>query len=214
MLGWNRSSIRARRTLQYSAVAVLVCIGVSVLFLLFAGSKESDAARARVSGAWNRVVPLIRQGPLPSVLPGGGVKAIQVLDAHGRVVTATRQLAGKPPMATFRSTSRDVRAVRTLCPPAGLKGCMTVDSYKVYQPHGIWTLYVAVPMIPWYGDLMALFLAIGASVLMTTMMAVGAFRAVGNDLAPVDAIRTELAEITATRLHRPVPVPSNNKEEN
>jgi signal transduction histidine kinase len=199
--------------LGYSAVAALVCIGVSVLFLLYAGSKESEAARVRATGAWNRVVPLIRQGPLPSVLPGGDVQAIQVLDAHSRVVAATRQLAGKPPMATFRSTSRDVRAARTLCPPAGLKGCMTVLSYKVYQPDGIWLLYVAVPVVPWYGDSAAVFMAIGVSLLMTAMVAAGTFRVVDKDLTPVDAIRTELAEITATGLDRRVPVPSNNQEE-
>src|SRR6202035_1564962 len=118
--------------------------------LLYAGSKEADAARMRDTGAWSCVVPLIRQGPLPSVLPSGEVKAIQVLDAHGRAVAATRQLAGKPPMATFRAANMDVRAVRALCPPAGLKGCMTVSSSKVYAPDGIWLLYVAVPVVPWY----------------------------------------------------------------
>jgi signal transduction histidine kinase len=212
-LNWNRSSILARRTLGYSAVAALVCIGVSVLFLLYAGSKEADATQARAAGAWDRVVPLVRQGPLPSVLPGGKGEAIQVVDAHGRAVAATRQLVGKPPMATFRSTKGDVRAARVLCPPVGLKGCMTVVSSKVYQPAGVWLLYVAVPVVPWYGDTTALFLAIGVSLLMTTMVAAGTFRVVNKDMTAVDAIRTELAEITATGLDRRVPVASNNQEE-
>ncbi|MGI8335860.1 sensor histidine kinase [Actinomadura scrupuli] len=190
-----------------------MCIGVSALALLFAGSHEADAAQARATRAWNRVVPLITQGPLPSVLPGGKDDVIQVLDAHGRPAAATRQLAGKPPIATFRSTSGDVRAARALCPPAGLKGCMTVVSYKVYQPDGIWMLYVAVPVVPWYGSTPLLFLAIGVSLLVTTMMAAGTFRAVSKDLAPVNAIRRELAEITATGLHRRVPVPGKNQDE-
>jgi signal transduction histidine kinase len=184
-----------------------VCIGVSVLFLLYASSKEADAARMRNTAAWSRVVPLIRQGPLPSVLPAGKVKAIQVLDAHGRVVAATRQLAGKPPMATFRSNNRNVRAQRTLCPPAGLKGCMTVSSYKFYQPAGIWMLYEAVPVVPWYGNSTVLFLAIGVSLLVTTMVAAGTFRVITKALAPMNAMSAELAEITATDLHRRVPVP-------
>jgi signal transduction histidine kinase len=198
--------------LEYGAVAALVCIGVSVLFLLYAGRNEADAALARTGEAWNRVVPLIRQGPLPSVLAGDKGEAIQVLDAHNRVVAATWQLAGKPPMATFRSTSREVRAARALCPPAGLQGCMTVVSSKVYQPEGIWLLYVAVPVVAWYGNATALFLAIGVSVLMTTMVAAGTFRATNSTLAPINAIRTELAEITSTGLDRRVPVPGNNEE--
>jgi signal transduction histidine kinase len=189
-----------------------VCIGVSVLFLVFVGSQEADAARVRATGAWNRVVPLIRQGPLPSVLPGGEHAAIQVVDAQGRAVAATRQLVGKPPIATFRSTNGDVRAARPLCPPAGLKGCMTVVSYKVYQPDGIWLLYVAVPVVAWYGNATALFFAIGVSVLVTAMMAAWAFRDLTKALVPVNDIRTELAEITATGLDRRVPVPRNYEE--
>jgi signal transduction histidine kinase len=198
---------------EYGAVAALVCIGVSVFFLLYAGRNEADAALVRTAEAWNRVLPLIRQGPLPSVLPGDKGEAIQVVDARSRVVAATPQLLSKPPMATFRQTNRNVRAARTLCPPAGLKGCMTVVSYKVFQSDGtIWLLYMAVPVVPWYGSSAALFLAIGVSVLMTTMVAAGTFLATNSTLAPMNAIRTELAEITSTGLDRRVPVPGNNEE--
>jgi signal transduction histidine kinase len=215
MLNWNRSSLRARTTSAAATAAALVCIGVSVLFLVFVGNQETDLAQAQATAGWDRVLPIIKLGRLPAVLPdatAGKVQAIQVLDARGRVVAATRQLLGKPPIATFRPTDGGVRAARTLCPPAGLKGCMTVVSYKVYQPDGVWLLYVAVPWVPWYGNATVLFLAIGVSVLMTAMMAAGTYRAVGKTLAPVNAIRIELAEITATDFHRRVPVPSNQDE--
>ncbi|TQS29961.1 cell wall metabolism sensor histidine kinase WalK [Microbispora sp. KK1-11] len=213
MLNWNRSSVLVRRTVGYSAVTALVCTGVSLLFLVVAGGKDADAARARVTGAWDRTVPLIREGFLPSVLPAGKEIAIQVLDTHQQVVAATPQLAGKPPMATFHATSASVHAERVLCPPAGLKGCMTVFSYKVYQPDGPWLLYVAVPTVPWYGNTAALSFAIGMSLLMTAMTAAGTFHVAKRDMTAVDAIRTELAEITATHLHRRVPVAHNNQEE-
>ncbi|GAA0433778.1 hypothetical protein Acor_08020 [Acrocarpospora corrugata] len=188
-------------------LAALVCIGVSVLFLLFAGSKEADKAQAQAIGAWNRVVPLIRQGPLPSVLPASEGEAIQVLNAHGVPVASTAQLAGKPPMAAFVSSSTSVRVARVLCPPTGLKGCMTVVSYKVYQPDGVWPLYIAVPVAPWYGDTTALLLAIGVSILVTGTMTAWAFRDLTQAVQPVNDIRSELAEITATHLDRRVPVP-------
>src|SRR4051794_25729045 len=151
MLNWYRLSLRVRRTAVTGAVAALVCVGVSALFLLFAGTKAADSALDRSIGTWNRMVPLITQGPLPPVLRSGRVEAIQVLDAQGRVVAATPQLVGKPPMATFRSISSNVRTTRVLCPPAGLKGCLRVFSWKVYQPDGVWLLYAAVPVVPWYG---------------------------------------------------------------
>ncbi len=213
MSNWNRSSVLVRRTVGYSAVAALVCAGVSLLFLVVVGSKDADAARARVTGAWDRAVPLIREGFLPSVLPAGKDIAIQVLDTRHQVVAATPQLARKPPMATFHATSASVHSERVLCPPAGLKGCMTVFSYKVYQPDGPWLLYVAVPTVPWYGNTAALSFAIGMSLLMTAMTAAGTFHVAKRDMTAVDAIRTELAEITATHLHRRVPVADNNQEE-
>ncbi|GAA4571694.1 ATP-binding protein [Planotetraspora kaengkrachanensis] len=193
-------------------VAVLLCIGVSLLFLLFAGNKEADGAQTRATAAWNRVVPLIRQGPLPSVLQQGKVEAIQVVNSHGQVVAATPQLAGKPPMADFRSVNSSVRAARVLCPPAGLQGCMTVASYKVYQPGGVWLLYVAVRVVPWYGTTTALLLAIGVSVVVTAMMTAWSFRDLTKAMAPVNAISAELAEITASALDRRVPVPRKYEE--
>jgi signal transduction histidine kinase len=105
-----------------------------------------------------------------------------------------------------------VRAARVLCPPAGLKGCMTVVSYKVYQPDGIWLLYVAVPVVPWYGNSTALLLAIGASLLITAMVTAGTFRDLTKAMGPVNAIRRELAEITSTGLDRRVPVPRKDEE--
>ncbi|MEV4459121.1 HAMP domain-containing sensor histidine kinase [Microbispora sp. NPDC049633] len=191
----------------------LVCAGVSVLFLVFMGGKEADTARARVTGAWDRTVPLIRQGYLPPVLPAGKDVAIQVLDTRHRVVASTPQLAGRPPMATFHATDENVYTERVLCSPAGLKGCMSVFSYKVYQPDGPWLLYVAVPTVPWYGSTAALSFAIGMSLLMTAMTAGGTFRLIRKDLIPVDAIRAELAEITATDLHRRVPTADKNHQE-
>ncbi|MGI8331410.1 sensor histidine kinase [Actinomadura scrupuli] len=198
------------------AVSALVCIGFSVLCLVLVGRHENDGAQARITAGWDRVLPLLKLGRLPAVLPDrkdGRVQAIQVLDAHNRVVAATRQLAGKPPIAIIRSSDSGVRTQRTLCPPAGLKGCMTVVSFKVFsQPDGIWLLYVAVPVVPWYGNATTLVFVIGASMLVTTMVTVGTFRNITKALAPVKAIRMELAEITATDLDRRVPVPRKDEE--
>jgi len=213
MPAWYRPSFRARRTAGTGAFAALLCIGVSLLFLLFAGNKEADGAQTRVTSAWDRVVPLIREGPLPSVLTQGSVEAIQVVDSQGRVVAATPQLVGKPRMATFHSSKGNVRATQVLCPPQGLSdGCVTVVAYKVYQPDGFWVLYIAVPVVLWYGTTTALLLAIGMSVLVTAMISAWVFRDLTKAMAPVNAIRAELAEITATDLDRRVPVPRKYEE--
>jgi signal transduction histidine kinase len=115
-------------------------------------------------------------------------------------------------MASFQPGGTEMRTERTLCPPAGLERCMTVVGFRVFQPDGIWMIYTAIPTVPWYADgTLALFLA-AMGVLITAMMSVGVFRAVGRTLTPVDAIRVEMDEITATGLDRRVPVPRNQEE--
>lgn len=58
-------------------MAAVVCGVLSVLFLVFMGSREDLAAKAQTTAAWSRVVPLIRHGTLPSVLPGGEGEAFR-----------------------------------------------------------------------------------------------------------------------------------------
>jgi signal transduction histidine kinase len=193
------------------AITALVCLGFSALFLVYVHDVEDGKAMVRSGASWGGVVPLIKQGRLPPVLPRGK-EVIQVLNARGQVVAASPQMLGKPRMATFRPPGGQVQTVRTLCPPAGLTGCSTVQSAKSYQPDGIWLIYVATATLPWYGTLAALFMVIIASVLVTALAVAGSFRVVTRNLAPVNAIRSELAEITATGLHRRVPVPGNQRE--
>ena len=186
----------------------------SVLFLAFVDSEEANDAKDRAAAGWDRVRPLIYHGHLPAVLPDstdGKQGPIQVLDPRGRVVAASPRLVGKPPIATLGPTDKHTRTARTLCYPAGLKGCMTVVLLKVHQPDGIWLIDVVVPVVRWYGNSTALFLVIGVSVLMITMTAAGTFRSFGRSLAPVEAIRTELAEITGDGLDRRVPVPRHRE---
>ncbi|GAB1823449.1 sensor histidine kinase [Herbidospora sp. RD11066] len=200
-------SFRARRTFATGVVMALMCLGLSFLFLMYVGGKEGDNALQRGLSAWNSVESLIQQGRLPSMLPHAGDEAIQVLDAHGKVVAATSQLAGVPPMATIHPTGDKLSTTQVLCPPAGLEGCRTVTSINVYQPDGIWSVYVATPTVPWYGTSTAVFLAIGASLLVTTAVTAWVFRDISKAVEPVVAIRRQLADITAAQLERRVPVP-------
>jgi signal transduction histidine kinase len=89
---------------------------------------------------------------------------------------------------------------------------MVVTALKVSERDGVWLIYTAGPAIPWYGPLLLLLLVIGASLLFIATMAFVTYQAVGRTLAPVNAIRAQLAEITATALGRRVPVPKSQDE--
>jgi signal transduction histidine kinase len=194
--------------------AALFCLVLGALVLVAANNHNVHHKRDQIMTAIDQVLYHFKHGVPPDRLVQSGEEAIQVLDPRGRVVSATRQLAGKSPMASFQPATTQIRADRTLCPPAGLEGegCMIVVAYKVFRPDGAWMIYTAVPVIPWYADSrLAIFLGV-VTVLLIAMVSVGAFHAVGRSLAPVDAIRTQMDEITLTGLDRRVPVPRNQDE--
>jgi signal transduction histidine kinase len=73
-------------------------------------------------------------------------------------------------------------------------------------------VYASDPVKARYGGTSLILLLLGVTVVIIVMTGAGAYRMVGRTLAPVDAIRSELAEITATGLGRRVPVPKSHDE--
>jgi signal transduction histidine kinase len=204
--------IRVRLTLITSCVAAMVCLTMAVLVMVAIRGRAADYATEQASGAALGVVHLIKRDRLPGRLTTDRAEAIQVLNADRRVVASTAQLAGKPPIATFRPGEDNVRADRVLCPPAGLTGCKIVVAFRVYEEDGDWIVYTAYPEVEWYVSSALIGFFVAVSALLVFLAAVGTSRTVSRTLAPVNAIRAELAEITATNSDRRVPVPKNNDE--
>ncbi|MBC6470213.1 HAMP domain-containing histidine kinase [Actinomadura alba] len=199
-------------TLVTGIFAALVCTIIGVLVVVDVHYRETHDRQRLVTEAVDRMRNHIEQRSFPIKLAPNGDEAIQVLNPRGQVVTATPQITGKPPMAAFQPTGDRVRAERTLCPPIGLRDCRTVVAYKMYQPDGNWTVYIALPVVPWYADGPLVIFLVAVALLITAMMTMGVYRAVGRTLAPVEAIRAEMDEITASDIHRRVPVPGSQDE--
>ncbi|KAB2348327.1 sensor histidine kinase [Actinomadura rudentiformis] len=199
-------------TLTAGAIAALVCGGVSMLVLLGVRGQVEDFEREKTISAALEVVHLIKRDRLPAVLPRGETAGLQVLNAKDQVVSLSANLKGHPPIASFKPSEQSVYTIRMLCPPAGLKGCMQVVAFRVYQPDGDWTIYAAGDVIPWYVSSNLVVFLLCLSVLLVLITVVGCWRTVDQTLAPVDAIRAKLAEITATESGRRVPVPPNQDE--
>jgi signal transduction histidine kinase len=204
--------IRVRLALATSGLTAVVCLIMAILAMVGVRGKAEDYVREQASGAALGVVHLIQSDRLPSRLTTDRVEAIQVLDADRRVVASTAQLAGKPPIATFRPGEDSDRADRVLCPPTELTGCKIVVALRAYAQDGEWIVYAAKPNVQWYVSTRIIGFFVGVSALLVLLTAVGTSRTVSRTLAPVDAIRAELAEITATESARRVPVPKNHDE--
>jgi len=208
----NRSSLRVRITLVAGIFAMLVCAIIGALVVVDVHSRDVHGRQQLVAEAIERMRNHIEQRSFPSQLARSGAEAIQVLDPRGQVVTSTPQMIGKPPMAAFRPPRDRNRAERTLCPPTGLRGCRTVVAYEMYQPDGNWTVYIALPVVPWYADGTLVVFVLVVGLLIIAMMTMSVYRAVGRALEPVQAIRAEMDEITASDIHRRVPVPPTRDE--
>ncbi|WP_131737514.1 sensor histidine kinase [Actinomadura roseirufa] len=199
-------------TVVAAAVTVTVCAVLAVLIVVGARSRTADHRRDRATSAALELVYQLKgnRAPREPLAPRG--IGLQVVDAGRRPVAATRALLGKGPIASFMPAKGDVYADRVLCPPEGLRGCHSIVAFRVYHPGGDWTVYSASKTTPWYvSSSLVTFLA-GTSLLVVLLASLRTWRTVDRTLAPVDAIRAELTEITARRSGHRVPVPENRDE--
>ena len=132
---------------------------------------------------------------------------IQVLDARGTLLAATPELAGKDVIGRLRpghttvirlgaDNEQFLAVTKAAATPAGRR---TVVTARTLEPVGETTRVVA-------GVLLA-----GVPLLMV-LVGLTTWKLVGRALAPMDAIRAEVDEISASEMHRRVPAPGGTDE--
>jgi signal transduction histidine kinase len=158
------------------------------------------------------VVHLIKSRELPGVVPAD-MDGIQVVDAAGRVVSATPNLAGAPRLITDVPDPDDASRVGRVCGLAQFGGkCQIVIVFRVYEPEGYWLVYAFGSTAPWYASPAVLAFLAGASVALVALTWFGVSRAVARTLEPVNLITERLAAITAGDSSMRVPVPEKAEE--
>ncbi|WP_329391236.1 ATP-binding protein [Streptomyces sp. NBC_01351] len=212
-LPWPRT-VRARATAGAVAVvaAALTLASYVLLGLLEANllrNAETDAyqqaqtvARLAAAGNLDRVRPFVR-----------GVDFIQVVGADGRVVLATPNLAGVPPIQPNEPVPSGRRAHTLKVRPLGDEHRQRVVQVTAATPDGILTVYAGTSLrdVDAADDVTTAALAFGVPLLLATVALV-TWRVTGRALEPVEAIRAEVAAITDRDLHRRVPVPATHDE--
>ncbi|MGH3242626.1 MAG: sensor histidine kinase [Spirillospora sp.] len=208
-------SIRARDTLIAAVIAALV-LGVAAAGVDFAvrTAVKADLLRG-VQVEARRVSGGVRDGSLEGQIADDsrGRIMVQVVEPGGRVTNATQSATGRPPVSRLWPSSnlrvRDYTECR-----GGWPGhdCVVVEAIRVTTAPDSVVVYSS-ERLPSY--LLNGFLegALGAFVLLFAgLVAWITWRIVGRTLGPVEAIRTQLAEISATDLSRRVPEPSGQDE--
>lgn len=160
------------------------------------------------------LVTLLKEGEIPDEFAGREDEAfVQLVNERGRVVATSSNVAGLPPVGGGFL-------------PSGLREARTVDSLGIddderfrvvgqrfSRPDGVYTIYVGDSIEPIDESVATLrrSFIVGGPLLVILVTAV-TWYFVGRALAPVEAMRSEVADITATELHRRVPEPATDDE--
>jgi len=199
----DRRSVRVRTTVA-ATVVVGVAMGVGALLLV---SVLRQALTREVGTA-----ALLRAADVVAVLESGAQPApaltvddpddllIQVLDGDGRVVASSANVNGLAAVARLRpgESARIDVPIDEDDFIAVAAGADTADGPRTV------VVARALDLIGEATSVVSGLLAVGLPVLLL-VVAVTTWRVVGRALAPVEAIRAEVDEISAAELHRRVP---------
>lgn len=205
--------IRTRVTLTATMVAFLLSTGMAGLVL--AGSRQQtivDSVRTAGRDA-SRVVAEINAGTLRPVIGGTGHELLQVVDARGRVVAASPRMQGRRPVRFPAPAPLENRRDGRGCGADAPGGpCFLIVEYRVGTGASAKYVYALAPQPGLVPQPKLALLLLGGILVGTIVVGYGTWRSVSRTLRPVDEIRRELDEITATDLARRVPEPSRLDE--
>lgn len=197
-----------------SVVAVALVLACGVLLVLL----RDRLVGAEVSAASLRsrdIAALVADGELPDDLsfPGDDLGFSQVVAADGAVVAASGNVAGEPRQTDRQPpTGASLEEIRTGLPVGdGERFALSVRT--VPSSDGPLTVIAGSSLTAaddtWSSVLLIMLIGVPALVVLVTLLT---RRVVNTALQPVEAIRSEVAEISQHDLHKRVPEPGTGDE--
>ncbi|TDD63853.1 HAMP domain-containing histidine kinase [Actinomadura darangshiensis] len=208
-------SIRARDTLVAAVIAALV-FGVTAAGVDFAvrSAVKADLLRATQVDA-RRVSGGVRDGTLEGAIRDDtdGRILVQVVEPGGRVTNATQAATDRPPVSRlWPSSNMRVRDFTECHGSRPGRECYVVEAIRVSTAPDSVVVYASERMPSYLVSGLLEGVLGGCVLLLAGIVAWITWRVVGRTLGPVEAIRVQLAEISATDLSRRVPQPAGQDE--
>jgi signal transduction histidine kinase len=209
------ASIRTRTTFAAClVVGVALVVGALLVVVVLQRSLVSNVDAAVRTRAQD-VAALARQGSLPPTLavPGEEAALVQVIDSAGRVVSASANIEGQEPIASFEPGPARPEGSTTRTLPIGNDAEFRVVTVRADAASGPVTIHVAASLEHVEESVVAVtgILLVGLPILLFLVGATS-WVIVGRALRPVEAIRSEVAHISAHDLGRRVPAPPVDDE--
>jgi signal transduction histidine kinase len=208
----RRFGIRLRVVLT-ATIVVAAALGISgVSLVLLLQQSLVSSLDAGLGARSEDITSLAAAGSLPATISNAGEESslVQVVDSSNTVIAATNNVQGQEPILASPPARPGIQSVVQV--PVG-SGQFRVSADTVQLPGGKGWVYVAASLSQVesaVGNLTILF-AVGLPLVL--LVVVGAlWRAVGQVLHPVEAIRLRASTIGGADLSQRVPVPSSGDE--
>lgn len=203
--------MRIRTTLFATVVvAIALLVGAATVVLLQRRSMIDGVDTSAHSRAKD-LAALVRSGTLPKTVAVGKEEDAfaQVVDARGRVVAASQNVTGEPPIARRASRAPSVRTMQVLA----LDGEFRIAEVRTTSPTGPATIVAGESLKPVEDATSALVTLLVAGIPLLLIVVAGTtWFVTGRALRPVEQIRAEVAAISEQDLHRRVPEPAAHDE--
>ncbi|WP_157250771.1 sensor histidine kinase [Nonomuraea typhae] len=196
-------SLRARSCVLAGLVSAFLGLVLCVGLAAQGYRTDLEGLNAQLATASRRMALLAVEGVLPNPIPKVNGQCVQIVADDGRVLASTPDLAGQGPITRQRPPAGDVRwdgVVRHDGQELLTVGFTFTDIKGTSA-----TVYVATPKPGFFHDVPGLLALSAAALVGVAAVLILTWVLVSRALKPVEAIRAELSEITATDPHRRVP---------
>ena len=205
-------SVRVRTTATAVAVVGIALLAGAIMLVAMLRSSLTDQVRTAAFLRAEDVASVLEAGTPPPALAVNDEDdlAIQVIDRRGEVVAASPNLSGEAPLVDLAPGES---AQLTELPIGDDNDAFLVVAVAARGPEQRYTVLVGRTneTVRESTEVVTGGLAAGLPLLLL-IVAATTWRIVGRALAPVEAIRSEVDEISTAQLHRRVPTPAVHDE--
>jgi signal transduction histidine kinase len=211
---WERRSLRARLlTIGLLGLGVAVAVGSVALYLALSVANTRDLDR-RADATAAQVAELVNSGQIPDPIPVTGTESVQVLDAQGRVTSASANGDRLTPLLNPSELKRaESSPVSIPGSRLGLSSPLRVTARPVSSEPGASVVVVAEPVadLARSQHLLVLTLLITYPLLLLVLGLI-AWRVIGAALRPVEELRSAAERVSGSGHDERLPVPASQDE--
>jgi signal transduction histidine kinase len=207
------SSVRFRTTAVATLVVAVALVVGAVAIVLLQRQSLLDGVERNIKARAGDVAALAHNGSLPQTLTAVKEDDLftQVLDANGKVVSASGNLAGEPAITTRRPPRTGTDVFTLTVKPLGTEFRVATQRAQVGSTSvAVYSGQVLTDVNDATRELV-IALAAGLPILLA-LVATVTWAVVGRALRPVERIRKEVETISDNELLRRVPEPATSDE--